>query len=103
MGVEVVPFADACSTAGRIMLHDGCVDKPTPDNYTCEEQRKYAKCDFPFMMSALAAQWQGGFCQRTCRRCSCAQDSGATCAQVGGVGAVRWSGGERRRWLDACG
>jgi hypothetical protein len=84
MGVEVVPFVDACSTAGKIMLHDACVDKPTPDTYTCEEQRKYAKCDMPFMQSALAAQWQGGFCQRTCRMCSCAEGSGAQCATVGG-------------------
>ncbi len=104
-GVDVTPFTDPCmmdddSRAGKIMLHDGCVDKPTPDNFTCEvraphadrvllraapawpgtgchgpcclpprtclqEQVLYAKCSFPFMTSALAAQWQGGFCQRT--------------------------------------
>lgn len=64
------------------MLHDACIDKPTPDNYTCSEQAEFEKCYFPFMTSALAAQWQGGFCQRTCERCSCAADSGYTCAAV---------------------
>ena len=44
------------------------VDKPTPDNYTCDEQKDFDKCYFPFMTSALAAQWQGGFCQMTCER-----------------------------------
>lgn len=37
-GVDVTPFTDGCMTEGRVMLHDGCVDKPTPDNYTCEVQ-----------------------------------------------------------------
>lgn len=35
-GVDVTPFNDPCMTEGKLMLHDGCVDKPTPDNYTCE-------------------------------------------------------------------
>ena len=74
-------------------LHDACIDKPTPDNYTCRQQKAFDKCDFPFMTSALAAQWQGGFCQRTCGRCSCAPDSGINCATVrarvgGGRGLV---------------
>ena len=34
------------------------VDKPTPDNYTCTDQKEFDKCYFPFMTSALAAQWQ---------------------------------------------
>lgn len=34
--VGVTPFTDACMTEGRVMLHDGCVDKPTPDTFTCE-------------------------------------------------------------------
>jgi hypothetical protein len=80
--VEVVPFLDGCMTEGKIMLHDSCIDKPTADNYTCAEQKAFQKCDFPFMTSPLAAQWQGGFCQRTCQRCSCAADSGVSCAQV---------------------
>jgi hypothetical protein len=49
-GVEVVPFADGCMTEGKLMLHDSCIDKPTADNYTCEEQRAFGKCDFPFMV-----------------------------------------------------
>ena len=81
-GVEVVPFVDGCQTGGKILLHDSCIDKPTPDSFTCAEQKAFDKCSFPFMSSALSAQWQGGFCQRTCQRCSCAPDSGAGCAAV---------------------
>jgi hypothetical protein len=54
-GVEVVPFADGCMTEGKLMLHDSCIDKPTADNFTCEEQRAFGKCDFPFMVVSAAA------------------------------------------------
>ncbi|KAG1674606.1 hypothetical protein FOA52_001855 [Chlamydomonas sp. UWO 241] len=81
-GVEVTPFTDGCMTEGATRLHDSCIDKPTPDNFTCFEQKEFAKCYFPFMTSALAAQWQGGFCQKTCERCSCAEGSGMTCAEI---------------------
>jgi hypothetical protein len=54
-GVEVVPFADGCMTEGKLMLHDSCIDKPTADNFTCEEQRAFGKCDFPFMVVSTAA------------------------------------------------
>ena len=30
MGVVFTPFNDPCMTEGRMMLHDNCVDKPTP-------------------------------------------------------------------------
>ena len=30
MGVPVTPFNDPCMTEGATMLHDNCVDKPTP-------------------------------------------------------------------------
>jgi hypothetical protein len=53
-GVEVVPFADGCMTEGKLMLHDSCIDKPTTDNFTCEEQRAFGKCDFPFMVVSTA-------------------------------------------------
>lgn len=53
-GVEVVPFADGCMTEGKLMLHDSCIDKPTGDNYTCAEQKQFAKCDFPFMRRSVA-------------------------------------------------
>jgi hypothetical protein len=79
-GVEVVPIVDGCQTNGKITFHDSCIDKPTGDNYTCAEQRNMGKCDFPFMVSALAAQWEGGFCQRTCQRCDCSPGSGVMCA-----------------------
>lgn len=71
MGVPIVPYTDGCQTEGVVMLSDSCVDKPTPDNYTCQEQVAFDKCYLPFMTSALAAQWSGGFCQWTCQRCSC--------------------------------
>lgn len=32
-GVEVIPFNDPCMTEGAIMLHDNCVDKPTPGGW----------------------------------------------------------------------
>eukprot|EP00798_Chlamydomonas_sp_ICE-L_P030314 gene30315-35307_t len=83
MGVTVTPFNDACMLEGSIALHDSCVDKPTPDSFTCGEQKTFNKCYFPFMTSALAAQWQGGFCQFTCERCICAPDSGLPCAIIG--------------------
>jgi hypothetical protein len=76
-GVEVVPIVDGCQTNGKIVFHDSCVDKPTPDNFTCAEQRAFGKCEFPFMVSPAAAQWKGGFCQRTCQRCDC---SGEQCS-----------------------
>lgn len=110
-GVEVVPFIDGCMTNGQIMFHDSCIDKPTPDNYTCTEQRTFQKCDFPFMTSALAAQWQGGFCQHTCQRCSCAPDSGIVCATVSGPQLGRAVNtfmivsndqSSRARWCCAC-
>lgn len=57
-----------------------CLPFHTGDNFTCAEQRTFGKCDFPFMVSPLAAQWQGGFCQRTCRRCDCSPGSGVQCS-----------------------
>ena len=92
-GVEVVPFIDSCVGEGKILLHDSCIDKPTPDQYTCSQQKDNDKCDFPFMTSPLAAQWQGGYCQRTCERCSCCPDSGVACAEVMGEGARGGEGG----------
>lgn len=34
------------------------------------------------LQSSLAAQWQGGFCQRTCQRCDCSPGSGIVCSMV---------------------
>jgi hypothetical protein len=45
MGVIVTPFNDPCMTEGAVMLHDNCIDKPTPDNYTCLEQLAFEKCE----------------------------------------------------------
>jgi hypothetical protein len=41
-GVEVVPFVDGCQTGGAIKLHDSCIDKPTPDNYTVRGSNRTA-------------------------------------------------------------
>lgn len=80
--VEVVPFTDAAMGEGKILIHDSCVDKPTPDGLSCSEQAEFGKCYDPFMISPLGAQWQGGFCQRTCERCTCDPSAGAFCAEV---------------------
>jgi len=87
-GVEITAFGgDPCAggvpTAGRLSLTDTCLNKPTPDQFSCAEQRAFDKCDFPFMSSALAAQWSGGFCGRACERCSCSPEAGGEpCAEV---------------------
>jgi hypothetical protein len=87
--VEVVPIVDGCQTNGKIAFHDSCIDKPTGDNLTCAEQLSAGTCDLPSMVSPLAAQWQGGFCQRTCLRCDCSSGSGVQCSisQINDVGA----------------
>ncbi|CAG9466250.1 unnamed protein product [Pedinophyceae sp. YPF-701] len=60
-------------------LHDACVDFPTPDRFDCNSQKEFGKCQDPFMV-APAPGWQGGYCQRTCGRCSCEAD--VTCGTV---------------------
>lgn len=67
---------------GKLMLHDSCIDKPTPDDYECIQQVEFGKCYDPFMISPLGAQWRGGFCEKTCQRCSCDEDEGTFCAEV---------------------
>ena len=39
-----------------------CTDIPTPDEYTCEQQKGWGKCTADFML-------EGGFCAKTCGRC----------------------------------
>lgn len=82
-GVQVVTFADASMGEGKLQLHDSCVDKPTPDPFSCADQVEFAKCSDPFMISPLAAQWKGGFCELTCKRCTCDPREGSSCASVG--------------------
>ena len=45
MGVPVTPFNDPCMTEGAMMIHDNCVDKTTPDNFTCYEQQQVGQRD----------------------------------------------------------
>lgn len=81
--VELVTFTDAAMGEGKILIHDSCVDKPTPGGLTCQAQADFGKCFDPFMISPLGAGWGGGFCQRTCGRCTCDPSVGAFCAEVG--------------------
>jgi len=62
---------DGTSVSGRLLITDNCVDLPTPDEFTCDEQAKFGKCTDPFM-TAPAQGWQGGYCQRSCGRCETA-------------------------------
>jgi len=39
-----------------------CTDIPTPDEYTCEQQKGWGKCTADFIID-------GGFCAETCGRC----------------------------------
>jgi hypothetical protein len=41
---------------------DNCTDVPTPDEYTCEQQKGWGKCTSDFML-------QGDFCAKACGRC----------------------------------
>eukprot|EP01024_Parvocaulis_polyphysoides_P013384 TRINITY_DN1522_c0_g1_i5.p2 TRINITY_DN1522_c0_g1~~TRINITY_DN1522_c0_g1_i5.p2 ORF type:complete len:206 (+),score=23.90 TRINITY_DN1522_c0_g1_i5:199-816(+) len=63
LGSELVTMKDPRWTEGLIALNDACVDKPTT-GYPCAEQLEFDKCYEPFMVSPLAAGWQGGFCQK---------------------------------------
>lgn len=58
-----------CVAEGQIAFSDQCVDLPT-QAYTCEEQAAFGSCYDPFMVTPQAL-WQGGYCQKTCGRCSC--------------------------------
>ncbi|KAL6769731.1 hypothetical protein ACKKBG_A32140 [Auxenochlorella protothecoides x Auxenochlorella symbiontica] len=56
-------FEDEPPFPGRRLLETGeCIDSPTPDTFSCEQQRAWGKC---------AEQWMvvGGFCQLTCGVC----------------------------------
>lgn len=81
-GVEVVAFAEASMGEGKFQFHDSCVDKQTPDPYSCKEQVEFGKCSDPFMSSPLAAAWRGGFCELSCKRCTCDIREGAMCGSV---------------------
>eukprot|EP01026_Neomeris_dumetosa_P017847 TRINITY_DN1693_c0_g1_i2.p2 TRINITY_DN1693_c0_g1~~TRINITY_DN1693_c0_g1_i2.p2 ORF type:complete len:235 (+),score=30.11 TRINITY_DN1693_c0_g1_i2:15-719(+) len=81
LGSEVVTMKDPRWTEGQIALNDACVDKPTT-GFPCSQQFEFNKCSEPFMVSPLASGWQGGFCQKTCQRCSCDDNQGSTCAKI---------------------
>ncbi len=51
-------------SASRMLLQSAapCLDRPTPEGYTCLQQRMWGKCSAPWMTS-------GGFCRATCGAC----------------------------------
>eukprot|EP01025_Chloroclados_australasicus_P014543 TRINITY_DN1681_c3_g1_i1.p1 TRINITY_DN1681_c3_g1~~TRINITY_DN1681_c3_g1_i1.p1 ORF type:complete len:481 (+),score=65.48 TRINITY_DN1681_c3_g1_i1:217-1659(+) len=77
-GQDVLIIRDPVQIEGNIGIMDTCVDKPTT-GYGCAQQAEFGKCYEPFMISPLAAGWQGGFCQRSCQRCSCETEP---CAKI---------------------
>ena len=72
---DVVVFREGAA----IRLHDACVDRPTPDGFTCAEQRDFGACLQPFMTNP-AEDWPAGYCQLTCERCTC--DGSVPCSDV---------------------
>lgn len=44
-----------------------CVDVPPGDDFSCEEQKRFGKCE---------RLWMKGYCQITCGTCSCPSSSG---------------------------
>jgi hypothetical protein len=52
------------SAPGFVIAEQGgdCKDIPTPDEYTCEQQKGWGKCTADFMV-------EGGFCAKTCGKC----------------------------------
>ncbi len=50
----------AHTTAGA---PSACTDIPPSSAYTCQDQARFGKCNESFVV-------QGGYCQKTCNRCS---------------------------------
>eukprot|EP01026_Neomeris_dumetosa_P057821 TRINITY_DN53428_c0_g1_i9.p2 TRINITY_DN53428_c0_g1~~TRINITY_DN53428_c0_g1_i9.p2 ORF type:complete len:136 (-),score=8.38 TRINITY_DN53428_c0_g1_i9:262-669(-) len=54
----------------------------TPDEYTCMQQVEFSKCYDPFMISPSTSNWKGGYCQKTCQRCTCSPSSNMKCSML---------------------
>ena len=56
------------------MVHDDCVDRPSPDNFGCEMQAEWKKCNEDWVQDeGLFSGRTLGYCERSCGRCTCAE------------------------------
>jgi len=62
VAVDFVPERDTAEPVFVAAEEGDCTDIPTPDEYTCEQQKGWGKCNADFMV-------KGGFCAKTCGRC----------------------------------
>ena len=71
-GAEVAVFH---GKDGEFFVHDDCVDRPSPDNYGCEMQAEWKKCDEDWVEDeGLFSGRALGYCERSCGRCTCANE-----------------------------
>lgn len=74
--VNAAPACD-CSDVRPRVTHDG---PPLPFN--CNEQRRFGKCEEPFMFDTIV-ELQAGYCQISCGRCSCCSTMGELATSLG--------------------
>ncbi|QDZ22337.1 hypothetical protein HOP50_07g48750 [Chloropicon primus] len=71
-GAEVAVFH---GKNGEFLVHDDCVDRPSPDNYGCEMQAEWKKCNEDWVQDdGLFSGRTLGYCERSCNRCTCEGD-----------------------------
>lgn len=58
------PGSSPSSTQGKCP----CNDQAPDTTYTCDQQKKYGKCDSSWM-SVVSDAYPNAFCARTCGRC----------------------------------
>eukprot|EP01024_Parvocaulis_polyphysoides_P039031 TRINITY_DN3524_c0_g4_i2.p1 TRINITY_DN3524_c0_g4~~TRINITY_DN3524_c0_g4_i2.p1 ORF type:complete len:220 (-),score=29.08 TRINITY_DN3524_c0_g4_i2:653-1246(-) len=81
LGPTLLITKDASQTEGFVGLNDACVDKPT-QSFSCQRQYQFGKCFDPYMVSIPESGWRGGFCQKTCQRCTCREQDGGVCSKI---------------------
>jgi len=70
-GAEVAIFH---GKDGEFMVHDDCVDRPSPDNFGCEMQAEWKKCNEDWVQDeGLFSGRTLGYCEMSCGRCTCAE------------------------------
>eukprot|EP01025_Chloroclados_australasicus_P000844 TRINITY_DN10300_c1_g1_i1.p1 TRINITY_DN10300_c1_g1~~TRINITY_DN10300_c1_g1_i1.p1 ORF type:complete len:947 (-),score=123.54 TRINITY_DN10300_c1_g1_i1:381-3221(-) len=67
---------------GTFKIHDSCVDVPTRGGHTCEYEYRWGKCFDKFMLNSGGSGWRGGYCQKTCQRCTCSKNSDWPCSAI---------------------
>jgi len=71
-GAEVAVFH---GEGGEFYVHDDCVDRPSPDNFGCEMQAEWKKCNEDWVQDeGLFSGRPLGYCERSCGRCTCEGD-----------------------------